>query len=52
MEVGDVDAVYADALERGLEITYPIRDEEWGFRRFMLREPGGTTVNALSHRSD
>jgi catechol 2,3-dioxygenase-like lactoylglutathione lyase family enzyme len=52
VEVADVDAVHARALERGLEITYPLRDEEWGVRRFMLREPSGTTVNVLSHRSD
>ena len=50
VEVADVDAVHARAVERGLEIAYPISDEEWGVRRFMLREPSGTTVNVLSHR--
>lgn len=52
VEVDDVDAVHARAVKRGAEITYPLRDEEWGVRRFMLREPSGTTVNILSHRSD
>jgi hypothetical protein len=28
VEVADVDAVNARALERGLEIAYPLRDEE------------------------
>ena len=51
VEVDDVDAVHAKAVEQGVEIPYPIRDEEWGVRRFMLREPSGTTVNVLSHRS-
>ena len=51
VEVDDVDAVHAKAAERGLEIAYPLRDEEWGVRRFMLREPSGTIVNVLSHRS-
>jgi catechol 2,3-dioxygenase-like lactoylglutathione lyase family enzyme len=51
VEVDDVDAVHAKAVERGLEIAYPLRDEEWGVRRFMLREPSGTIVNVLSHRS-
>jgi catechol 2,3-dioxygenase-like lactoylglutathione lyase family enzyme len=51
IEVDDVDAIHARATERGLEIAYPLRDEEWGVRRFMLREPGGTTINVLSHRS-
>jgi catechol 2,3-dioxygenase-like lactoylglutathione lyase family enzyme len=50
--VDDVDAVHAGAVERGLEITYPLRDEEWGVRRFMLREPSGTIVNVVSHRAD
>jgi catechol 2,3-dioxygenase-like lactoylglutathione lyase family enzyme len=50
VEVADVDAVHARAVQRGLEIAYPLRDEEWGVRRFMLREPSGTTVNVLSHR--
>jgi uncharacterized glyoxalase superfamily protein PhnB len=52
VEVEDVDAVHARAVERGLEIAYALRDEEWGVRRFMLREPSGTMVNVLSHRSD
>ena len=51
VEVSDVDAVHATAVERGLEIAYPLRDEEWGVRRLMLREPSGTLVNVLSHRS-
>ena len=50
--VDDVDAVHAKALEQGLEIVYPLRDEEWGVRRFMLREPSGTVVNVVAHRSD
>jgi catechol 2,3-dioxygenase-like lactoylglutathione lyase family enzyme len=51
VEVADVDAVHAKAVELGLEIAYPLRDEEWGVRRFMLREPSGTVVNVLSHRA-
>jgi uncharacterized glyoxalase superfamily protein PhnB len=50
--VADVDAVHAKAVERGLQIAYPLRDEDWGVRRFMLREPNGTIVNVVSHRPD
>jgi uncharacterized glyoxalase superfamily protein PhnB len=50
VEVADVDAVHAQAVEKGLEIAYSLRDEEWGVRRFMLREPSGTLVNVVSHR--
>jgi catechol 2,3-dioxygenase-like lactoylglutathione lyase family enzyme len=52
VEVDDVDAVHAKAVTLGFEIAYPLRDEEWGVRRFMLREPSGTIVNIVSHRSD
>ena len=48
--VPDVDAVHAQAVAGGLEIVYPLRDEEWGVRRFMLREPSGTVVNVVAHR--
>jgi catechol 2,3-dioxygenase-like lactoylglutathione lyase family enzyme len=49
VEVDNVDEVHSRAVERGLVIAYPPRDEAWGVRRFMLREPGGTMVNVLSH---
>jgi len=49
VEVEDVDAVHANAVERRLEIAYPLRDEDWGVRRFMLRDPSGTVINVLSH---
>jgi catechol 2,3-dioxygenase-like lactoylglutathione lyase family enzyme len=50
VEVADVDAAHARALELGHEIVYALRDEPWGVRRFMLREPSGTLVNVVSHR--
>ena len=49
IEVADVDAVHAAALERAYEIVYPLTDEPWGVRRFFVREPGGLTVNVLAH---
>jgi catechol 2,3-dioxygenase-like lactoylglutathione lyase family enzyme len=49
IEVADVDAVHARAVERGFEIAYALRNEEWGVRRFMLRDPSATVVNVLSH---
>ena len=50
VEVADVDQVHAKAVARGFEIAYPLRDEEWGVRRFMLHDPNGTVVNVVSHR--
>jgi len=37
----DVDALYALAVERGLHVTMPPRDEPWGVREFHLRHPDG-----------
>jgi hypothetical protein len=50
IEVDDVDAVHASALELDCEVVYSLRDEDWAVRRFMLRDPGGRVVNVLSHR--
>lgn len=50
VEVDDVVEAYAIAQQQGLEIVYPLQDEEWGVRRFFFRDPGGTVTNVLSHR--
>ncbi|QKV90629.1 VOC family protein [Streptomyces sp. NA02950] len=50
VEVDDVDAAYAVMRERGAEIVHPLQDEEWGVRRFFVRDPNGRVVNVLSHR--
>jgi len=49
IEVEDVDKVYADATNRGLEIAYPLTDEPWGVRRFFVVDPNGTILNIMSH---
>lgn len=33
VEVAEVDEVHARAIERGLQIVYPLTDEPWGIRR-------------------
>jgi predicted enzyme related to lactoylglutathione lyase len=49
IEVTDVDAVHDIVVERGIEVTYPLTDEEWGVRRFFVTDPGGFVVNVMSH---
>ncbi len=49
IEVDDVDAVHARAVERGYDIVHPLTNESWGVRRFFVREPGGLVLNILSH---
>jgi catechol 2,3-dioxygenase-like lactoylglutathione lyase family enzyme len=41
VEVGDVDAIHAEAMRRGLDIVHPLTDEPWGVRRFSSRTPTG-----------
>ncbi|MFD7865804.1 VOC family protein [Streptomyces sp. NPDC059783] len=50
IEVDDVDAAYEVLRKTGAEIVHPLQDEEWGVRRFFVRDPSGRVVNVLGHR--
>ena len=50
IEVDDVDAVYERARAANAEIVYPITDEDWGLRRFFVRDPNGAVINVTEHR--
>ncbi|MEU5387312.1 MULTISPECIES: VOC family protein [Kitasatospora] len=50
VEVADVDAAHAAMLAAGAEVVHPLSDEEWGVRRFFVRDPNGLVVNVLGHR--
>jgi predicted enzyme related to lactoylglutathione lyase len=49
IEVDDVDDIYERAVAAGAEITYPITDEDWGLRRFFVRDPNGAIINVTQH---
>lgn len=49
VEVDDLDDVHRRAVERGYDIPYPLTNEPWGVRRFMVRDPFGKLVNVLTH---
>ncbi|MEX2519925.1 MAG: VOC family protein [Paracoccaceae bacterium] len=49
VEVDDVDAAHAKAVEAGFVIARALRDEPWGVRRFFVWDPAGRLVNILSH---
>ena len=49
IEVEDVDAVHARAVESGCEIVHPLTDEPWGVRRFFVRDPNGAVINVMHH---
>jgi catechol 2,3-dioxygenase-like lactoylglutathione lyase family enzyme len=49
IEVADLEAVHAAAVERGIEIVYPLTEEPWGVRRFFVLDPNGLVINLMSH---
>lgn len=49
IEVDDIDSVHDRARRSGCEIVYELTDENWGVRRFFVRDPAGKTLNILSH---
>jgi catechol 2,3-dioxygenase-like lactoylglutathione lyase family enzyme len=48
VQVDDVDAKYAAALEDGFPIAHGLCDESFGMRRFMVADPNGLLVNIFS----
>ena len=50
IEFDDVDVVYERAVKAGADIVYPLTDEDWGLRRFFVRDPNGTVINVTQHQ--
>ncbi|KAB2692856.1 glyoxalase [Ochrobactrum sp. Kaboul] len=50
IEVDDVDATLERCVKAGFTIEYGPADEEWGVRRFFVRDPYGRLVNILNHK--
>ena len=49
IEVADVDAMYAKAVELRMQVIYPLTDEPWGVRRFHVLDPNGVIINVMMH---
>jgi catechol 2,3-dioxygenase-like lactoylglutathione lyase family enzyme len=49
IEVDDVDEVHRRAVAAGAEVVYPLADEDWGLRRFFVRDPNGAVINVTQH---
>ena len=49
VEVDDVDGAHQAVVQAGHEVVYELTNEEWGVRRFFVKEPSGTIVNVLAH---
>ncbi len=49
IEVTDIDHWFERAKKQKIEIVYPITNEDWGVRRFFVKDPNGVTINLLTH---
>ncbi len=49
IESSDVEGLYKKALSEKREVTYPLKIEEWGVKRFFVKDPNGVTVNIMCH---
>lgn len=50
IDVDNVDEIYDKMKNSEFEIVYEITDEDWGVRRFFVKDPFGKLINILSHQ--
>jgi len=46
-EVEDVDGFFVELLNKGLPMLLELRDEPWGQRHFMTRDPAGVLIDII-----
>lgn len=46
-EVDDVDPIAERLVHSGVEVDVPLRDEPWGQRHVIVRDPGGNCVDVV-----
>jgi catechol 2,3-dioxygenase-like lactoylglutathione lyase family enzyme len=49
IEVDDVDKIYNDLKNKGIEIKIDIRDEPWGDRHFAIQDPNGIGIDIVKY---
>ncbi|MCS3532153.1 VOC family protein [Chryseobacterium sp. JUb7] len=50
IEVDNVDEIYQKCKDSDFEIIYDLTNEDWGVRRFYVKDPFGNSVNILQHQ--
>ncbi len=50
IEVDNVDEIYGKMKSAGFEISYELTNEDWGVRRFFVKDPFSKLINILSHQ--
>ena len=48
-EVDDVDPIATRLVSAGLDVDVPLRDEPWGQRHVIVRDPGGNSVDVVKN---
>lgn len=51
IEVDDLEFVQCAAERLGVKVEYGPVDEPWGVRRLFVRDPAGTLINVMVHKS-
>lgn len=49
VQVTDLDEVFERAEVLGVPLVYPVTEEPWGIRRFMVHDPMGRLINITEH---
>ena len=48
-EVIDAQKAYQQAKDLSLEVVMPLKEEEWGQRHFIIKDPAGFRVDIVEH---
>lgn len=51
IEVEDVDEIYQQMQEKGIEIAIELRDEPWGDRHFAIKDPNGIGIDIVRYQA-
>lgn len=49
LEVEDVDKIYNELKQKGVEIKIDIRNELWGDRHFAVQDPNGIAIDVVKY---
>lgn len=49
IEVDDVDQIYQELKDKGVEIKIDLRDEPWGDRHFAIEDPNGVGIDIVKY---
>lgn len=49
IEVDDVDQIYNNLKQKGIDIKIDIRDESWGDRHFAIEDPNGVAIDIVKY---